>query len=506
MRVTTALLLLVSACSVDLPADRILCGPAPERSCPPDWYCHESDGYCRPTPVADSGVADARLDAMDASDASPDASTCGVPRGEPYDWSLVFGSEEANVSAVEIDSAGNVYIAGGTLGPLDLGCGEISPPSGGGSRDAYVAKLSSEGALEWAHVFGGAGFDVFQDIAKGPDGIYVTGRVSGTADYPTDDGMVEVASNGGSHDIIVASLDGVTGHARWIAAYGGPDNDAGFAIAVGEDNLCISGRFTGEIFIGDDRLSPTSSSANSFVACLDRTDGRPFWSTFDDAASSSGRDLAMARDDSRFYVAGSTGAEGWVRRYDASDSEYIIVGEYFVDAEANGAVWDLAWAGVGSPITIIGGFEGVWGTWDAGTDLDVFVIQLPEDLSPAGWWHRIALEGDQMANIVDNGAIAIAGSEVWFAVPFSGSADLDGEMYEADGVFDSLIGGFDVDEGTLVELSPTGGVAVLEALAHDPGANALLFGGKISGAIAFPRGVEPLPGVAESALLVPLQR
>jgi hypothetical protein len=244
-------LLFAAACSVDLPAEQILCGPPPDR-CPDGWYCHETDGHCRRTPESDA---------------------CEPPaRGSRLDWSLVFAPQEqqATISAIEIDSFDNVYISGSAFGPLDLGCGEVSPPNVSADRDGFVARLSPEGRLDWLRMFGANGVDDIIDLALGASALMVTGRFSGQPAIEMADGTVrDLASNAGSDDIVVAALDPMTGTAIWVETFGGPREDTASAITTRGRRVCLTGRFREQIFFEGEPHVADDESSNAFVACLD---------------------------------------------------------------------------------------------------------------------------------------------------------------------------------------------------------------------------------------------
>jgi hypothetical protein len=71
------------------------------------------------------------------------------------------------VSSLAADAAGNVAVAGGFHGSLDLGAG---PLVSNGRLDIFVASFSAQGQLRYSLRLGGAGFDGANDIAARPSG------------------------------------------------------------------------------------------------------------------------------------------------------------------------------------------------------------------------------------------------------------------------------------------------------------------------------------------------
>jgi len=104
-------------------------------------------------------------------------------------WVTLLGSSENDWSnSVSTDSSGNIYLAGHTNG--DLGGN-----SGHGEDDAFVAKLSLDGKVEWIRLFGSSGYDDAVDIAVGPGGLvnvvgYVTGGLHGEASFGKSDAFL----------------------------------------------------------------------------------------------------------------------------------------------------------------------------------------------------------------------------------------------------------------------------------------------------------------------------
>jgi hypothetical protein len=102
--------------------------------------------------------------------------------GDAGDW-VGGGFEEGH--GIAIDAEGNAYVVGAT-GSLDFpGVAAIQGTYGGGSRDAYVAKLNPSGTeLLFSTLLGGAGDDHAYAVAVDAAGdIFVAGS-TGSADFP----------------------------------------------------------------------------------------------------------------------------------------------------------------------------------------------------------------------------------------------------------------------------------------------------------------------------------
>jgi hypothetical protein len=125
-------------------------------------------------------------------------------------------------SSVVVDSFGNIYGAGYTGGMLDASEGGVTHLNGGGN-DAFVAKLSSSGDIQWVTQLGShfsnADIDVsFNDSLDGIDvdsegNVYAAGYTVGDLDNSPG------SSNSGSADAFVIKLDS-SGIVQWESQLG----------------------------------------------------------------------------------------------------------------------------------------------------------------------------------------------------------------------------------------------------------------------------------------------
>ena len=99
-------------------------------------------------------------------------------------WSRQIGSLTSNetAEAVAVDGTGNVFVAGHTVTTIDLGGGPLDPF---GSSDGFVAKYSAAtGAHLWSRRFGGTGNDYGTGLAvDGGGNVFVAGAFAGTASF-----------------------------------------------------------------------------------------------------------------------------------------------------------------------------------------------------------------------------------------------------------------------------------------------------------------------------------
>lgn len=121
------------------------------------------------------------------------------------------GNSTDSAFAVAADAAGNTYVTGMTVSanfPVTAGAFDGSL---GGLYDAFVAKVRADGTLAWATYLGGDGDERGHGIAVDAAGnVYVTGRTD-SANYPTTAGSLDPTFNGGVDAFVTKlSADGAT--------------------------------------------------------------------------------------------------------------------------------------------------------------------------------------------------------------------------------------------------------------------------------------------------------
>jgi len=170
------------------------------------------------------------------------------------------GTDSDSASAVGIDSAGDVFVAGTFRGSMTVGSTTLTTS---GNADWFVVKYTAAGALVWAKHLGGASDDVVTAIAVAPDGsMILAGRFSGTASF----GGSQFVANGTS-DIALVKLSATGAHV-WSKSFGGAYDDEASAVALDSTgNVYITGFFRGTINFGGANLSvPYTSDLDVYIA------------------------------------------------------------------------------------------------------------------------------------------------------------------------------------------------------------------------------------------------
>jgi hypothetical protein len=157
------------------------------------------------------------------------------------------GGAGSSGSGIAVDASGNAYVTGSTDSTDFPTASALQSAFGGGSADAFVAKIDAAGsALVYSTFLGGSGNDVSNGVAVDASGnAYVTGYTSST-DFPTADPLPP-ANAGGPSDAFVAEFN-TSGSALVYSTYLGgssSDGDSGDGITVDASGNAYVVGFTG---------------------------------------------------------------------------------------------------------------------------------------------------------------------------------------------------------------------------------------------------------------------
>jgi hypothetical protein len=120
-------------------------------------------------------------------------------------WAASLGG--ANVRSVAIDASGGVYTIGTFVQTLTPGAG-LPPVTSQGLEDAFVAKFTSTGSVDWATTFGGSSSDLAVAIALAPDGTIALAGWSNSykVDYDPDPLSTHELINSAFRDMFMLKL------------------------------------------------------------------------------------------------------------------------------------------------------------------------------------------------------------------------------------------------------------------------------------------------------------
>ena len=263
-------------------------------------------------------------------------------------YSTYLGASDIDsISAIALDSAGSVYVTGTTRSTAFLvtpGAAQVA--FGGGSWDAFVAKLNPAGtALEYATYLGGNDFDGGRGIAVDNAGnAYVVGSTTSST-FPTTAGAVQTASGGGE-DAFVAKLN-ASGTGLVYASYlGGGTEDQGFAIALDSSgNAYVTGQTTSSDFPVSAGAFRTTLSGpyDAYVTKLSGNGSELVYSTYLGGGKFDAGDAIAVDGSGSAYVAGETLSDDFPVSAGALQSQHMGKRDAFVaKLRADGAALGFA--------------------------------------------------------------------------------------------------------------------------------------------------------------------
>lgn len=150
-------------------------------------------------------------------------------------WTTTYGTAENDYGhSVDVDGSGNIYVAGSTRGGL---FGQTNL----GDEDMYVSKFDPNGAHLWTHQFGTLDNEYSRDIDVTDAGeVYVSGSTWG--DFAGK-------ANAGGTDLVLVKLD-TNGSVEFETMLGGSANESGDGVGLGPNGLIYLGGNTQSDLLG----------------------------------------------------------------------------------------------------------------------------------------------------------------------------------------------------------------------------------------------------------------
>ncbi|MDI1447374.1 SBBP repeat-containing protein [Polyangium sp. 6x1] len=206
-------------------------------------------------------------------------------------WVKQFGDGEAQIATdVAVDDEGNIIVVGFAKSAIDFGLGPVTPVS---DQDLFVAKFDPGGTNVWAIRPGRAADLDYRNptisVAHVGDGkVVVTGASEGLLAFPP----LAIPAKGQGDAFLVEI--GADGQAIWGDSFGAMNTrQRGYGVAAGpEGEIAMTGEMTGTVNFGGVDLE-SRGGADMFVAVYNAA-GKHRWSRrFGGAATQSGRGVAI---------------------------------------------------------------------------------------------------------------------------------------------------------------------------------------------------------------------
>ena len=224
------------------------------------------------------------------------------------------GAGRERVSATAIGPDGSVYVAGET-DSADFPLAAALQPSRAGGKEAFVARIASDGAsLLFATYIGGAGDDTATGIAVDATGVYVVGQTT-SLDFPTTpgahdrvNGRFPTCSGPDCIDSFVVKLALDGSRFEFATDLGGEHDDYATAIAVdATGEALVTGSTNSFGFPRDNAFNPRKKGgAEAFITRLSADGSRVVHSSYIGGNRGDGGFAVAVDGEGNAYVAGDT--------------------------------------------------------------------------------------------------------------------------------------------------------------------------------------------------------
>lgn len=281
----------------------------------------------------------------------------------------IGGSNADYIDAVDIDSSGNIFVAGKTQSPNFpvIGGSYDVTKNAGGQSDVFISKFDSQlSTLISSTYFGGNQPQSSKDIIiDDEDHVYVFGEVFNPAisSFPTTASAFQQASLGGSWDDFISKFNNNLNTLEYSTFLGGSTSEYAMGMEIdGEGNIVVSGSTNSATYpITSGAFSEVKNgSFDYFISILDPTLSTLMHSTFLGGSNVDGQfyyDKNLAIDSfGNIFVAGWASSDDFPVTPGAYNEIGPGWGDYLIVAKMNEDLSDLLAA------TYFGGSGGNEGT------------------------------------------------------------------------------------------------------------------------------------------------
>jgi hypothetical protein len=336
------------------------------------------------------------------------------------------GSGDDEGKAIALDGSGNIYVTGKST--ASWGSPQLAYT---GNGDAFVARISNSGVMNWNTFLGGAGVDNGNAVTVddfGVGNVYVTGGSSATWGSP-------VRAYTAGWDGFAAKLNRNSGSLTWSTFLGGSGSDGGYGIAEdGAGNVVVAG---GSSATWGSPVRAYTGNQDAYAAKLDSS-GNLTWNTFlGSSLVDYGYAVALDGDDNVYVVGKSSATWGSpVRAYnsggDAFAAKLTPAGALTWNTFLGGSGFDVAY-GIAldddGNLYVSGKSDAAWGSPDRAyvNGYDGFAAGV--DGSGALSWNTfLGGDGEDVANgaaVNGTGTLmySVGTSDAGWGIPVSGFTD-----------------------------------------------------------------------------------
>lgn len=224
--------------------------------------------------------------------------------------SVLTGAAASSFYSVTIGSDG-IYAAGSIFNTGEYDFGTATTPvkvsAAGSSRNGLLVKYDFNGNAVWARSTSLApGFNCFESVAAGSDGIYVTGLIRNNGTYQFGDKTV-IGGYASNDNALILKYD-TDGNVLWAKSPSPAPNESDFlSVAVGSDGIYAAGYTygSGEYTFGTQIVKGAYAGGNNLLLVKYDTSGNALWARSTEAAPESSIYYSVAAGSDGICTAGS---------------------------------------------------------------------------------------------------------------------------------------------------------------------------------------------------------
>jgi len=171
-------------------------------------------------------------------------------------WSTYYGGSSTDIAyGISVNDSGSLYLTGNALSTSGIATpGAYQTVNSSSLGDAFLAKFTTSGSIQWATYYGGNVVTYGHCVASDDSGyVYIVGETTSPTGIATTGAYDTVLNRGvtgfGAYDAYLAKFTSA-GALKWATYYGGTGNEEGWGLAtVGAMSVYLSGSTMSTSFI-----------------------------------------------------------------------------------------------------------------------------------------------------------------------------------------------------------------------------------------------------------------
>ena len=236
-------------------------------------------------------------------------------------WCTYFGGSQSDFgNGIAIDDNGSLVIIGTTSSQSNIAIDGANTVYGGGSYDAFIAKFSELGQLEWSSYVGGSNEDEGISVTFAADGS-ISALLNTKSTNISSTGEFQASYGGGETDMFMSSFDS-EGAATWSTYLGNSGEEIAGNISHSEEGyILVSGSTSSASNLAIAGQQTTyGGGEHDGILMLFEESGMIVWSTYIGGPADDLAHAASFNNFNKIYVSGSSASTSGIASATADQS------------------------------------------------------------------------------------------------------------------------------------------------------------------------------------------